>query len=51
MSPDALQRRLTEAVCSQDILTDLSADCEDLTLEDVLENGFVHKVCVVCSCS
>uniref|UniRef100_A0A8C9EJF8 sn-1-specific diacylglycerol lipase n=1 Tax=Pavo cristatus TaxID=9049 RepID=A0A8C9EJF8_PAVCR len=29
--------------CLQDILTDLSADCEDLTLEDVLENGFVHK--------
>ncbi|XP_071616745.1 diacylglycerol lipase-beta [Heliangelus exortis] len=27
----------------EDILTDLSADCEDLTLEDVLENGFVHK--------
>uniref|UniRef100_A0A672TU22 Diacylglycerol lipase-beta n=1 Tax=Strigops habroptila TaxID=2489341 RepID=A0A672TU22_STRHB len=24
----------------EDILTDLSADCEDLTLEDVLENGF-----------
>uniref|UniRef100_A0A8C3Y8M3 Diacylglycerol lipase-beta n=1 Tax=Catharus ustulatus TaxID=91951 RepID=A0A8C3Y8M3_CATUS len=30
-------------LCSQDILTDLSADCEDLTLEEVLENGFVHK--------
>ncbi|NXL24213.1 DGLB lipase, partial [Setophaga kirtlandii] len=27
----------------EDILTDLSADCEDLTLEEVLENGFVHK--------
>ncbi|NXY48632.1 DGLB lipase, partial [Ceuthmochares aereus] len=27
----------------EDVLTDLSADCEDLTLEDVLENGFVHK--------
>ncbi|NWX51128.1 DGLB lipase, partial [Steatornis caripensis] len=27
----------------EDILTDLSADCEDLTLEDLLENGFVHK--------
>ncbi|KAH0631934.1 hypothetical protein JD844_019844, partial [Phrynosoma platyrhinos] len=27
----------------QDILTDLSADCENLTLEDVLENGLVHK--------
>uniref|UniRef100_A0A674H7U5 Diacylglycerol lipase-beta n=1 Tax=Taeniopygia guttata TaxID=59729 RepID=A0A674H7U5_TAEGU len=24
----------------EDILTDLSADCEDLTLEEVLENGF-----------
>lgn len=30
----------------QDIITDLSADCEDLTLEDLLENGLVHKVCV-----
>lgn len=28
----------------QDVLTDLSADCETLTLEDVLENGLVHKV-------
>lgn len=28
----------------QDIITDLSADCESLTLEDVLENGLVHKV-------
>ncbi|KAM9261645.1 diacylglycerol lipase-beta isoform 1-T1 [Cariama cristata] len=27
----------------EDILTDLSADCEDLTLADVIENGFVHK--------
>ncbi|NXH21265.1 DGLB lipase, partial [Bucco capensis] len=27
----------------EDVLTDLSADCEDLTLEEVLENGFVHK--------
>ncbi|XP_075293139.1 diacylglycerol lipase-beta [Opisthocomus hoazin] len=27
----------------EDILTDLSAECEDLTLEDVLENGLVHK--------
>ncbi|KAF7243033.1 Sn1-specific diacylglycerol lipase beta [Varanus komodoensis] len=27
----------------EDILTDLSADCEHLTLEDVLENGLVHK--------
>ncbi|XP_042293775.1 diacylglycerol lipase-beta [Sceloporus undulatus] len=27
----------------EDILTDLSADCENLTLEDVLENGLVHK--------
>ncbi|KAL7979221.1 hypothetical protein Chor_015245 [Crotalus horridus] len=27
----------------EDILTDLSADCESLTLEDVLENGLVHK--------
>ncbi|XP_053220106.1 diacylglycerol lipase-beta isoform X1 [Podarcis raffonei] len=27
----------------EDVLTDLSADCEHLTLEDVLENGFVHK--------
>ncbi|KFO79949.1 Sn1-specific diacylglycerol lipase beta, partial [Cuculus canorus] len=27
----------------EDVLTDLSADCEDLTLEDVIENGFVHK--------
>nr|XP_042709132.1 diacylglycerol lipase-beta isoform X2 [Chrysemys picta bellii] len=27
----------------EDLLTDLSAECEDLTLEDVLENGFVHK--------
>uniref|UniRef100_A0A8D0GAI4 sn-1-specific diacylglycerol lipase n=1 Tax=Sphenodon punctatus TaxID=8508 RepID=A0A8D0GAI4_SPHPU len=27
----------------EDILTDLSADCEELTLEDVLENGLVHK--------
>ncbi|ETE58256.1 Sn1-specific diacylglycerol lipase beta, partial [Ophiophagus hannah] len=26
-----------------DVLTDLSADCESLTLEDVLENGLVHK--------
>nr|XP_042709135.1 diacylglycerol lipase-beta isoform X5 [Chrysemys picta bellii] len=28
---------------NKDLLTDLSAECEDLTLEDVLENGFVHK--------
>ncbi|KAM3826526.1 diacylglycerol lipase-beta isoform 1-T1 [Vipera latastei] len=27
----------------EDVLTDLSADCESLTLEDVLENGLVHK--------
>ncbi|XP_066496611.1 diacylglycerol lipase-beta isoform X2 [Tiliqua scincoides] len=27
----------------EDVLTDLSADCETLTLEDVLENGLVHK--------
>ncbi|XP_061456213.1 diacylglycerol lipase-beta isoform X2 [Rhineura floridana] len=27
----------------EDILTDLSADCENLTIEDVLENGLVHK--------
>ncbi|XP_054851425.1 diacylglycerol lipase-beta isoform X1 [Eublepharis macularius] len=27
----------------EDILTDLSADCESLTLEDILENGLVHK--------
>ncbi|XP_053131908.1 diacylglycerol lipase-beta isoform X2 [Hemicordylus capensis] len=27
----------------EDILTDLSADTENLTLEDVLENGLVHK--------
>ncbi|XP_063170981.1 diacylglycerol lipase-beta isoform X2 [Candoia aspera] len=27
----------------EDVLTDLSADCENLTLEDVLENGLVHK--------
>ncbi|KYO30636.1 sn1-specific diacylglycerol lipase beta [Alligator mississippiensis] len=27
----------------EDIITDLSADCEDLTLEDLLENGLVHK--------
>lgn len=40
-SPQELWPRLS----SQDILTDLSADCEDLTLEEVLENGFVHKVC------
>lgn len=40
----ALQE-LWPRLCSQDILTDLSADCEDLTLEEVLENGFVHKVC------
>ncbi|KAI1233765.1 hypothetical protein IHE44_0004210 [Lamprotornis superbus] len=32
-----------EAIVVADILTDLSADCEDLTLEEVLENGFVHK--------
>nr|XP_056722302.1 diacylglycerol lipase-beta [Euleptes europaea] len=27
----------------EDVLTDLSADCETITLEDVLENGLVHK--------
>ncbi|XP_015281684.1 PREDICTED: sn1-specific diacylglycerol lipase beta [Gekko japonicus] len=27
----------------EDILTDLSADCETITLEDILENGLVHK--------
>ncbi|XP_007442625.1 sn1-specific diacylglycerol lipase beta isoform X1 [Python bivittatus] len=27
----------------EDVLTDLSAECENLTLEDVLENGLVHK--------
>ncbi|XP_070811129.1 diacylglycerol lipase-beta [Pituophis catenifer annectens] len=27
----------------EDVLTDLSADCESLTLEDVLDNGLVHK--------
>lgn len=27
----------------EDVLTDLSADCETFTLEDVLENGLVHK--------
>lgn len=34
----------TCCVCFQDVLTDLSADCETFTLEDVLENGLVHKV-------
>ncbi|XP_077173149.1 diacylglycerol lipase-beta [Paroedura picta] len=27
----------------EDVLTDLSADCETITLEDILENGLVHK--------
>ncbi|XP_048351426.1 diacylglycerol lipase-beta [Sphaerodactylus townsendi] len=27
----------------EDVLTDLSADCESITLEDILENGLVHK--------
>jgi len=50
MGCEAPQRPLTTLSCLQDILTDLSAECEDLTLEDVLENGLVHKVCAVCCC-